>query len=101
MYGLMSAGEKLKFYTFRKTGFDSNTTKSVSIDVTSIRNYKKLTVDNFFISEIGINPKSTLQAAKITRSYNADSGILTVSLSVSTTYVSLWSVVEVICVTTG
>lgn len=93
-------GKRVKIYRFRETNFNSSTSKDVEISVTSVPNYKKLTVDNFYIVEVGVNPRSTEKAAIVTRRYNPDRGIVTVGLNVPTTNVSLYNAVEIVCVTT-
>lgn len=91
-------GGTLKIYPFSRSDFDSNTTTTLSFDVSSVPGYQSLTVDNFYIAQAGVNPKSTAQAGSITRTYNAGSGILTVQLSAGTA-VSFMPPVNVVCVT--
>ena len=88
---------RLKTFTLTKTGFNSNSTFSVSIDATGIPGYETLTVDNFYLVQVGVNPKSTTNAGAITRSYNADSGILTVKIAAGTS-VSFLQPIVVACV---
>lgn len=96
--GLSGVGGSLKIYSFSQSSFNSNQTFSLRFDVTSVPQYKTLTVDNFYISQVGVNPKSLTNAGAITRSYDANTGILTVSISAGTS-VSFFPPVNVICVT--
>lgn len=94
---LIVPGGSLKIYRLEKTGFNSNSTFSVSIDATGIPGYETLTVDNFYLVQVGVNPKSTTKAGAITRSYNAASGVLTVKIAAGTS-VSFLSPIVVACV---
>lgn len=94
---LIVPGGSLKIYRLEKTGFDSNSTFSVSIDATSIPGYESLTTDNFYLVQVGVNPKATTNAGAITRSYNAAAGILTVKIAAGTS-VSFLSPIVVACV---
>lgn len=94
---LIVPGGSLKIYRLEKTGFNSNSTFSVSIDATGIPGYETLTVDNFYLVQVGVNPRSTTDAGSITRSYNAESGRLTVKISAGTS-VSFLSPIKVVCV---
>lgn len=87
----------MKIYRLEKTGFDSNKTFSVSIDATSIPGYETLTTDNFYLEQVGVNPKSATYAGAITRSYNAAAGILTVKIAAGTS-VSFFPPIVVACV---
>lgn len=55
-------------------------------------------MDNFYIVRAGLNPKSTEKTGYLTRSYDAGTGMLTVTISAGTS-ISLYNEVEVVCVT--
>lgn len=96
--GLMTPGGRLKVFTFNLTDFNSNTTTVLRVDVTEyVPCYKALTVDNFYIVRAGVNPKSTTTAGDITRTYDAESGLLTVQISAGTS-VSFRAPVVIACI---
>lgn len=95
--GLMTSCGRLKVYTFTLNDFSSNTTFALNVDVKSVPGYERLTVDNFYIVQAGVNPKSTTTAGYITRTYDAASGILKVKLSAGTS-VSFYGPVVIACI---
>ena len=98
---LMGAGavpKKLVFRTLRVNNLQGHTDFSVKIDAKSIPGWSGLTTQNFYISQVGVNPKNTTNAGTISRSYDQSTGQLTVKISAGSS-VSLWNPVEVVCVT--
>lgn len=95
--GLMTPGGRLKIYTFTLSDFSSNTTFALNVDVKSVPGYERLTVDNFYIVQAGVNPRATTNAGAITRTYDASSGILKVQISAGTS-VSFRAPVVIACI---
>lgn len=89
----------MKIYRFTESNFNSSTSKDVIIDVSSVPNYKELTVDNFYIEECTVNPRGTSSTGTITRRYYPSSGELIVGLNVGTSVLSMAGSVKVVCVT--
>lgn len=94
---LRTPNGQYKIYKYSKTIFETNTTFKLTFDAKNIPGYQNLTTENFYIAEIGLNPKSTTNAGFLTRSYDSSSGILTVSLSTGTS-ISMYSKIEIVCI---
>lgn len=81
LMGPGSPAKKLMIRTFSAGTLDSNNTRSVEISIASVPGYQSLTVDNIYIVQAGINPKSTAYSGVIRRSYDASTGKVTISES--------------------
>lgn len=92
------SGKKLTIRQFSAPEFSDTTTRTIDIDVTSVPNYQSLTVDNFYILDCGFNPLNSTYNGVIRRTYNAQSGKVTVNESAGSS-LSLKNPVTIVCVT--
>ena len=98
LMGPGAVAKKIVRRTLTATITNENATQSVQIDATSVPGWQSLTTDNFYIIQAGVNPRSTTYAGRITRSYNASTGKVTVTESAGSS-LSLMNPVEVVCIT--
>lgn len=90
-------GGRLKVYPLQARVANNNATFSINLDAKGIPGYKRLTSENFYIQQVNVNPKNTINVGYITRAYYPDTGILTVSIGGGTS-VSLYGTVYAVCV---
>ena len=74
---------------------DSNNTFSINFNFSDINGYENLTVNNFAIKKLGVNPKTTINVSNITLSYTSSTGI--VQLTTSTNSISFYGTVIITC----
>lgn len=94
---LIYPGGKLKTRTFHADSTGPYTNTSFDFDVSGVPNYRKLTVDNFFIGSVTINPRSTNNGTTLERKYDSEKGVFTIYLKVFCNLFLLSA--DVVCVT--